>query len=120
MSDYVVDTNVWVMVDKSIADAKTTAELDCIEECLDWLKKFAEGRDRLVVDDNHEILSEYYKNMRPDRDGLDRLNRFNDQPYDRMVFVHIHYDGEYPKLPNAVTSLREGAFRIGNRRFIDR
>src|SRR5258708_2333216 len=102
MSDCVVDTNVWVMVDKPIADAKTTAELDCIEACLNWLIKFAEGQDRLIVDDNHQILSEYYDNIRSDGEGIDRLNRFNDRPYDRIVFVHIEYDGEYAKLPDAV------------------
>ena len=65
MSDYLVDTNVCVMVNKTVADVNTESEVNCIEQSLDWLTTFAKGQDRLVVDDDSKILNEYYKYIRP-------------------------------------------------------
>jgi len=106
------------MVNRTIADAKTSSEADCIEECLNWLSKFVAGEDRLVVDDASKILNEYYDYVLPNTEARRLLRRFHRQPYDRMVFVRIEYDSEYAKLPDTVNSLRTGAFRVGDRRLI--
>lgn len=92
MTDIVVDTNVWAMVDKSIAEVTTVEELDCIEVCKDWLKSFIESEDRLIVDLSYQILLEYRQNIK--RGGLaeQRLNQLETQPRERLYEVEIEFD----------------------------
>jgi hypothetical protein len=55
VADYVIDTDVWVMVDEAIAEIESTAKIDCIQVCRKWLRDFMSGQDRLVVDDLYLI-----------------------------------------------------------------
>lgn len=66
MSEVVVDTNVWVMVDEEVTDLKTEEEKECILACQHWLEEFIDSDDRLVVDDfsTYIIISEYRRNVR--------------------------------------------------------
>ena len=38
--DYVIDTNIWVEINKTLADIETGTELDCVETCRKWLQAF--------------------------------------------------------------------------------
>ncbi len=71
MTDYVIDTNVWLMVDKMIAGVKSKAELDCIRGCRSWLRTFVESEEKLVVDVTYRILKEYRENI--SRQAPDRI-----------------------------------------------
>ncbi len=58
MTNYVVDTNVWVTMDKFIDEVQTLEEIDCIVACRKWIGAVVKGMDRLALDDQHKILRE--------------------------------------------------------------
>lgn len=92
MTDYVVDTNVWVMVDRIHEADLTPAELNCIERCRDWLYDFVNGSDRLVVDYDNLILGKYRRNLTLSGQARRFLRRLELQPLDRLVYVAIALD----------------------------
>ena len=63
MSDIVIDANVWAMADRQITEGLPIEEEKCIKACRDWLEKFVFGDDRLVVDWQYAIISEYRRNI---------------------------------------------------------
>ena len=104
MTDVVVDTNVWVMVDKSVGDVNTIEELDCIEACKNWLSMFIESKDRLVVDQPYIILKEYRQNIKKGGLAEQRLNELETQPRNRLNEVQIELDKDgYAILPENLT-----------------
>lgn len=94
--EYVIDTNVWVMVSRSrnLAEVTSLQELDCIRACRAWLKTFAESRDVLIVDIHHRILLEYRQNIPRGSFARDLLNRLERQPRDRIIDVVIKFDDD--------------------------
>lgn len=103
VTDYVVDTNVWVTVDKNLADVTTLAELDCIESCRAWLAQFQNHRDRLVVDLTYEILREYRQNIRSGGRAVQLFSQLETQPRERLVEVEIAFDEDgFARVPEAL------------------
>ncbi len=102
MADFVVDTNVWVTVDKPIAELKTLQEIDCLALCQTWLRAFVESDDRLVLDLTFKILREYRANITPN--GLARawLNQLETQPRGRkLIELLIAFDSNgHAQLPS--------------------
>lgn len=102
MADYVIDTNVWVEVDKviGIGNVESVTEIDCIKRCRDWLRAFARSEDRLVLDLTWQILKEYRKRIAPG--GLARrlLDQLETQPRLRLVEVQVEWDeNKHAKVP---------------------
>lgn len=94
MADFVVDTNVWVMVDKPIGEI-SLKEVECMAACKKWLTDFANRHeDRLVLDNCYKILRKYRNNIR--EDGLARrlLNKLEEQPRDRLIELDIVFNDE--------------------------
>ena len=100
MADFVVDTNVWAMVDNKF-DKTQKQELVCVENCYLWLKSLVAGHDKLVTDLSFKIIQEYRANI--PRGGLAEawLNQVMTQPIDRKwVFHQITFDGDgFAQLP---------------------
>jgi hypothetical protein len=93
MADYVVDTNVWAMMDKSIGDMLKIEEIECIRNCRNWLRDFVNSTDRLVLDDKHLILREYRNNMTPGGRAREFLNTLETKPREqRLVELAIDLD----------------------------
>jgi hypothetical protein len=103
VTEYVVDTNVWVTVDLDVSTA-TLEELDCAAACRKWLREFINGADKLVVDLDYKIIKEYRDNLA--KGGLSHqwLNRLETQPRDlRLVELKIAYDADgYALVPPEV------------------
>jgi len=103
VDDYVIDTNVWVMMDKPIAEINTAEELECIQACRDWLQKFSTSEDRLVVDILYKILGEYRQNIQQGGLAQRYLNRLEAQPRKRIIDVEIELDEDgYAVVPSAL------------------
>ena len=94
MSEVVVDTNVWVMVDEAVTDLKSEQERDCILACQRWLEDFTDSDDRLVVDnyDTYVIISEYRRNVRPGGVAENLLNELTGRLLHRLVLKPIQLD----------------------------
>jgi hypothetical protein len=100
VADYVIDTNVWVMVDEPIAEIDSTAKIDCIQACRGWLRDFMSGQDHLVLDDLYLILGEYRRQIGQRRLAQAWLNQLQRAPRDRLVEVHIEVDDDgFAKVP---------------------
>lgn len=97
MTDYVIDTNVWVVVDK-ISDIKklSKTEIDCIETCRNWLRDFANSNDKLVIDGvlTRKILNEYRKNIGQRGRARDLLNQLERLPRERLIEIDIKFDSD--------------------------
>lgn len=94
MSEVVVDTNVWVMVDEIVADMETDEEKLCILACQDWLEQFSANEDSLVVDgfQTYLILSEYRRNVRAGGVAESLLNDLSGHLFHRLVLKPIGLD----------------------------
>ena len=57
----VVDTNVAVVANRDSQQASP----NCEKACIDRLERIIRGEDKLVLDDQWEILDEYIRNLRP-------------------------------------------------------
>jgi hypothetical protein len=90
----VVDTNVWVMMDRALGPNTTQAAAECIATCQMWGHQFSRADDtyKLAVDLQYTILREYQKNIR--RGGLAEryLNKLRTQPITRLELVDIELD----------------------------
>lgn len=98
---FVIDTNVWCLIDRDISTIQSIEELDCYQANREWLREFIHSDDKLGVDISYQILSEYRKNIT--RGGLAQqwLNRLETQPRDkRLIEVFIEFDNHgYAILP---------------------
>jgi len=94
LSEVVVDTNVWVLVDEFVADMETDAEKSCILACQDWLEQFSASDDSLVIDSyqTYLILSEYRRNVRPGGVAERLLNDLSSRLFYRLVMRPIQLD----------------------------
>ncbi len=94
MSEVVVDTNVWVMVDEAVSDLKSEEERDCILASQRLLEDFIDSDDRLVVDDydTYVIISEYRRNVRPGGVAENLLNELTGRLFHRLVLKPIQLD----------------------------
>jgi hypothetical protein len=94
VSDYVVDTNVWAIIDQDLATFKTKEEVFCQIACRDWLKTLVESDDRLVIDlVKQTIIREYRRNIPKGGVAHQYLNQLETQPREkRLVEVEIQYD----------------------------
>jgi predicted nucleic acid-binding protein len=88
----VVDTNVWVMIDK--IPPASEAERQCVLACVKWGKAFNEGTDdhKIAVDMAHKILNEYRANIKKGGLAEQYLNKVLSQPITRLAFVEIVFD----------------------------
>lgn len=88
----VVDTNVWVNIDKIPPDSET--ERECILACLQWGSTFRQSDEdyKLAVDDAWKILSEYRRNIKSGGLAERYLNDLLSQPITRLTFVTIQFD----------------------------
>ena len=96
MSELVVDTNVWVMVDKVVEDTETEEEKQCINSCQQWLELFVSGDDLLVLDDfaTWQIMTEYRNNVRSGGVAESILNRLSSTIFHRLVLKPIDFDSD--------------------------
>lgn len=114
MSEVVVDTNVWVMVDKEVTELNTEEVRNCILACQRWLEKFIDGDDALVVDEfaSYIILSEYRRNVRPGGVAENLLNELTGRLFHRLIQKAVQLDRNgYAILP-APFSLKHEKDRV--------
>lgn len=104
MANYVVDTNVLVMIDKPIAQL-TELELACAEACREWLQTFQmNGEDKLVLDYQNRIHQEYRQNIQPQGIARDWLNRVFRAFMNHVAMVNVEYDDNaHAILPETIT-----------------
>lgn len=108
MSDIVVDTNVWVMVDKNVSELEENEDRNCVRSCQAWLERFIIGQDRLVVDsfNTYAIISEYRRNVKSGGIAENLLNQLVTVLFDRLLQIEIQLDENgYAALPNQFMSL---------------
>ena len=113
MSDIVVDTNVWVMVDKLVTVVEEDDVKTCVRACQLWLEEFISGDDRLVVDSysTHTIISEYRSNVKRGGVAENLLNQLTNQLLYRLVQKDVRLDDDgFAELPGSL-SLRHGKDR---------
>ena len=94
MADIVVDANVWIVADRQVGGSISKEEENCIKTCRDWLQRFATGVDRLLVDWEYQIISEYRRNLRKGGFAVALLNQLESQSYYRFSRVRIETDGD--------------------------
>ncbi len=94
MSDIVVDTNVWVMVDRPIDEVNTAEEKNCIQACANWLQRFIDSEDRLIVDSltTYKIIAEYRNNVKKGGIAEGLLNQLTGRLFHRLVEIQIEFD----------------------------
>jgi hypothetical protein len=92
MAVEVVDTNVWVNMDK--LSVETDAERACVQACQEWGAAFSQGTDnhRLAADYTWAIFNEYRRNIKPGGLAEQYLNRLLSQPITRLELVEIRFD----------------------------
>lgn len=111
MADYVVDTNVWVMIDKPVGDVKTIAELDCIKTCRKWLEDFLSSEDKLVLDAHYKILGEYRRNIKQGTRAYQLLAILETAPRERLIELIIEFDKDgYAVLPFKLSDANDRKF----------
>jgi len=104
VAEFVIDTNVWIMIDRSIAEVESTEELDCIDASRQWLRNFITSSDHLALDNQYLILREYRKNIPQGRLAEQYLNQLEAQPRDRLIEVPIQLDENgHAILPTNIT-----------------
>lgn len=96
MSEVVVDTNVWVMVDKVVEETDTEEEKQCIHSCQQWLELFISGDDLLVIDGfaTWQIMTEYRNNVRRGGVAESILNELSSSIFHRLVLKQIDFDSD--------------------------
>lgn len=106
MTDYVIDTNVWVNADKNI-ERMERVERDCAQKCDQWLGDFVKGDSRLVVDASQGykpgILWEYRKSIGQHGKARSLLNELARNWSERIADVEIEWDEDnFAVLPDAL------------------
>ena len=117
MTDYVVDTNVWVTAGKPINQLTTQEEIICAKTCLDWLREFMTSNDRLVVDGyaTRAILSEYRDNVGEGR--IRRLLNDLERTPGRLEYKKIEFDENNHAIVDA-EPLASSGFDRDDRKFV--
>jgi hypothetical protein len=113
MTDYVIDTNVWIMVDRLPDEIQDHDELDCHLQCVDWLSNFVRGEDRLVVDWDYKILGEYRRHAA--RGEL--FNRWLNQ-LERQNRLIVNYQVQFDAQGYAVVPESLAEFDPSDKKFI--
>jgi hypothetical protein len=88
IADYVVDTNVWALSSRPIADL-SREEIPCYWAALQWLRTFATSTNRLRVDSHYLVLGEYRRNIREDSETQRILNDLERRPTSRLIGTDI-------------------------------
>lgn len=88
----VVDTNVWVNMDR--LSVETDAERARVQACQEWGAAFSLGTDayKLAVDYSWKILKEYRNNIKQGGLAERYLNRLLSRPITRLELVEIRFD----------------------------
>jgi len=104
VSDIVIDANVWAMADRPIMKGLPIEEENCIKACRDWLEQFVNGDDRLVVDWQYAIISEYRRNISSNGLAEQLLNRLESVSLSRFTGVNLDLDRDnHAILPQGLT-----------------
>ena len=105
MPNIVVDTNVWAMADRvtSLEEGTPSDEADCVKACYKWLLDFSLNDDKLLVDHDYEVMSEYRRNVVKGGLAEQELNRLESQPLAKLLGVSIAFDRDgHAELPAQV------------------
>lgn len=103
MNSIVVDTNVWVAAGKSIVDAETIEEVECIESCADWLQGFLKGDSRILVDVEGKVIDEYQTYIRQGRYPDSTLSQLWSELWGKLEMKVIQFDDSgYAVLPRNI------------------
>jgi len=94
VSDIVIDTNVWVMADRTVTRGLPIEEENCIRVCRNWLQDFVDGDDRLVVDWQYAIISEYRRNISSNGFAVQMLNALEPVSHLRFTGVFLDLDSD--------------------------
>jgi hypothetical protein len=97
----VVDTNVWVTIDK--LPPHSEAEWQCVLACFEWGKAFNDAGDthKIAADISYKILREYFANIKKGGLAEQYLRTLLTQPITRIEFVEIPFDAQgYAILPS--------------------
>jgi len=101
--DIVIDANVWIVADRLIREGLAKEEENCIKTCRDWLNRFVNSDNRLLVDWNYQIISEYRKNIRKNGFAEQLLNRLEAESTARLVGARVEYDkNDHAVLPEGI------------------
>ena len=92
MSDIVIDANVWAIADRQLTEGLPIEEEKCIRACRDWLEEFVAGADRLVVDWQYAIISEYRRNISSNGFSEQLLNKLESVSRTRFAGVTVEVD----------------------------
>ncbi len=103
MTYKIIDTNVPLVATGMSTDAST----NCKRSCLSAISKVLSGKDKIVLDDGNEVLSEYRRQMHPDLIGSPAAqfmihvltNRFSDE-YVHSIKLHRNADGRFEDYPD--------------------
>lgn len=108
---FVVDTNMWLMMDRDIASLTSKEEIKCVQACIAWFKVFLDSDSRLVVDDSYKILGEYRNKLKKGGLAEQRLNQLETKPRaQRLIEVSIEYDTHgYAILQSAAASFGDNS-----------
>src|SRR5690349_636044 len=90
----VVDTNVWVNIDKLPPESE--AERQCILACFEWGKAFNNNGDhhKIAADLSYKILREYFANIKKGGLAEQYLRTLLTQPVTRIELVEIPFDAQ--------------------------
>lgn len=104
MSDIVIDANVWAIADRQLTEILPFEEEKCIRACRDWLEQFVAGADRLVVDWQYAIISEYRRNISSNGFAEQLLNVLESVSRTRFAGVSLEVDRDnHAILPQGLT-----------------
>lgn len=92
MSNIVIDANVWAMADRLITEELPIEEENCIKACRDWLERFVDGDECLVVDWQYAIISEYRRNISANGFAEQLLNRLESVSRSRFASFVLEID----------------------------
>ena len=101
----VVDTNVWVNIDK--LPPQSEAERQCILACFEWGRSFnnAGGDHKIAADISYKILKEYFANIKKGGLAEQYLRTLLTQPITRIELVEIQFDEhDHAIVPNGLVS----------------
>jgi len=101
MAIWVIDTNVWVMLDA--VTRIDQLDRDCAVNCVYWMKSIMESDDQIAVDVMMKILTKYRANIKNGGLAQQYLNQLLTQPITRLKFREIKYDSDgYAIIPDGL------------------
>lgn len=90
VSDYVVDTNVWLFAARDLSQIQDLMDIACAEAALAWINQFFDSQSRLIVDWDYKILGEYRNKANQQINVW--LNALERQPRTRLLEVEIEWE----------------------------